>query len=357
MIDALERHGCEAVPLSTIGPLQIAGRTYDRIARRLRRPRWQHTQRTAVARELARGTRRRIGKAAPLDFILAPAASPHVAFLEAEPPVVYLSDTTYRLIHGYYPGFGSKGEDARREGDELERRALARADLVLYPSTWPVRSAVEEYGVDPARIHVVPFGASLDEVPSRETALAPKPASPVDLLWIGGEWERKGGAIAVRTAELLRAAGLDARLTVVGCIPPGVEAIESLRIVPRIDKRSPEGRALFQRLMLDAHFLLLPSRAECYGIVFCEASAHGTPAISTATGGIAGAVHAGIDGYLFPPDAAAEDYAITIRTLLADPERYRALCRSSRELFESTLNWDRWAATVLALVDRLPERG
>jgi glycosyltransferase involved in cell wall biosynthesis len=94
----------------------------------------------------------------------------------------------------------------------------------------------------------------------------------------------------------------------------------------------------------------LPTRAECYGIVFCEASAYGLPVVTTNTGGVSGAVKDGVNGFLLSVDADADEYAIKIMELFSNDEKYYSLVKSSRDLFEKKLNWDAWALEVKKII-------
>jgi glycosyltransferase involved in cell wall biosynthesis len=353
MCRALERHAGEVVALGPVwGARETWGRATSRLSRALTGRIRPYRQSLPHAREQARLFARRIARRGPLDVLFAPAASEQLAFLETALPVVYTSDTTFALIHDYYDDFAVPGPAGLAAGNELERRALARSDLVLYPSRWPIPSAVRDYGVDEAKVRVVPYGANLERVPPRDAALAPKPEGPLTLLWLGVDWERKGGPIALETVRLLRAGGVDARLVVVGCVPPGgVDA--AVRVLPRLDKGVPAQAAELARLLRESHFLFLPTRADCYGIVFCEASAYGTPSLATDTGGVSGAVREGRNGHLLPLDAEASDYAALVRAIWEDAPRYRALCASSRALYDERLNWDAWGREVGKLLEEL----
>jgi glycosyltransferase involved in cell wall biosynthesis len=97
----------------------------------------------------------------------------------------------------------------------------------------------------------------------------------------------------------------------------------------------------------------LPTRADCYGIVFCEAAAHGVPSIAPATGGVSCAIRDGETGILLPPDATKADYATVISTIFANPQQLARLKRSSRDAFEARLNWPAWSRHVSDLIRTL----
>lgn len=278
----------------------------------------------------------------PADLVLSPAGSALIPHMRSRLPVVYSSDATARLMFDYYPQFSGVSEGARAAADELERRTVARADLLLYPTRWAADSAVADYGADPGRIRVAPYGANLGEIPEPAPAAAPAPGEPCRLLMVGVNWAIKGGRIAVDALQALRARGVAAELDVVGCAPPEPIGTPGLRITPFLDKNDPADRARLGAFYQAAHFLILPTRCECFGIVFCEASAYGVPSVATRTGGVPEVVREGENGHTLPFEAGGEAYAARIAALWSDPAGYAALRASSRRAFETRLNWDAW---------------
>jgi len=93
----------------------------------------------------------------------------------------------------------------------------------------------------------------------------------------------------------------------------------------------------------------LPTRAECAGIAFCEASAYGLPIVSTDTGGVSTYVVNGASGVLLPPDATPAQYASVMAEILSSPDVYARLSRGARREFETRLNWDAGVQTLLNL--------
>ncbi|WP_263360087.1 glycosyltransferase family 4 protein [Acidicapsa ligni] len=290
------------------------------------------------------------------DILFAPAASVEIASLKTSLPIVYSSDTTWADVVNYYPEFSSLSSLSRHEGEWIEAAAIRRADAIAYPSEWAARSAREHYKADPAKIHRLPFGANLESVPSREAALRHPLNGRIQLLMIGVDWERKGGAIALECLKTLLDNGVDAHLTLCGCVPPPGFEHPRMHVIPFLNKNQPEDRLNISRLFLDAHFLLLPTRAEAMGIVTCEASAHGLPALVTDTGGTRGALNPGINGFLLPLDARGDAYAEKILDIVATPTRYAALVASSRDEFERSLNWDTWGRSMHSLMEQILNR-
>jgi glycosyltransferase involved in cell wall biosynthesis len=170
------------------------------------------------------------------------------------------------------------------------------------------------------------------------------------------EWGRKGGDIAFETLLELEKLGVNSELVVVGCVPPRQFRHPRLHVVPFLNKNLDRDRQVFHEILLTSDFLLLPTRAEAYGIVFCEASAFGLPSISTDTGGVSGVVTEGKNGYLLPPEARGVEYAGLIASLFADKKKLSSLVTSSRAMYDTRLNWDVWGRQMYKILARLATR-
>jgi glycosyltransferase involved in cell wall biosynthesis len=309
----------------------------------------------ALARYYGQYFSRRVAQAKP-ELIFSPSGSSGIAYLETEVPMVYFTDGPWSVIKDYYPTYTNVVRRTDRTAEELERRSLERAAVVLVSSEWAAESVVRDYGIDPAKVHNVFIGANLPHPPAREEVLPRKLGEKLRLLMVGVLWDIKGGDIAYAALLELLKLGYDAELTVVGCTPPTGTSHPRMRVIPFLNKQLPEERARFERLWREADFFILPSRAEAAGVVFCEASAHGVPSIATHTGGIPSLVVNGRNGYTIPHEAGGAEYARVIAELADDPERYVRLCESSRDEFETRLNWDAWGTQVARIIgDTFPE--
>jgi glycosyltransferase involved in cell wall biosynthesis len=274
----------------------------------------------------------------PCDVVFAAVASRVVARVETSTPIVVLSDATFRRMRGYYDDVTALSGEVAASLEALESAALGRAARVLFPSPWAAESAILDYGVEPARVKTIPFGANLDDIPTRAECLAPRPSPPLRLLFIGRDWGRKGGPIALGALRELRSRGRAVTLTVVGASPPAEDGVE---IIPLLDKKNQADRARLRRLLLSSHLFVLPTRADCFSMVGCEAAAHGLPVLMTRTGGVPGVVNEGRNGRLLPSEAGPSEWAGAIEEMLA-PGRYEEFVSRSRDESEGRLNWACW---------------
>lgn len=284
------------------------------------------------------------------DFIFAPAASVEVAYLETDVPIIYVSDATFALMQEVYPIFSSMPPKSVEAEQFFEQGVLDKARIILFPSQWAARSAVEDYGAAKDKVRVIPFGANLDREPDRQAVIGKKISDTVKILFLAKEWERKGGAIALDTLRSLKDMGIDAKLTVCGVTPPSGVAHPDMTVFPYLDKNISRDRKQFEHILSESHLLLLPTRTECYGIVFCEANAYGLPVFATRVGGIPTIVEDGQNGYLLPVEADGKDFADTIAKTLLAPKRYSELNYGARDRYEKVLNWDAWAHSASKVI-------
>jgi glycosyltransferase involved in cell wall biosynthesis len=227
-----------------------------------------------------------------------------------------------------------------------EKQVLAGCDHLLWPSEW-LRSATQElYDLPGNSAHLVPWGANIGWVPTPPPKTLASGA-PLHLLVIGRNWWAKGGPMAFDTLRALRLAGVDARLTVIGCEPPDVHRNAFVTVHPQLDKAKPEELAIFQQTLEQAHFMVQPS-FESYGFAFCEASAYGLPSLCLRVGGVP--ITEGVNGHALQPGATSEDYCRLILSYLDDPDSYARLSQSSRQEYETRLNWESWGQAVAQIL-------
>lgn len=278
------------------------------------------------------------------DFIFAPRSSTEIALLDTKIPLVYLSDTTFKSLYGYYDWFSDFMKLSVWEGNFIERSALRKSSAVVMASSWAAESAKNDYGILPDKIFVIPFGPNMEPhqiLPTHqvEAAINAKSREVCKLLFLGVEWYRKGGNIAFDALRTLRDKGVKVHLTVVGVVPPDTFRDADMTIIPYLNKNNPDEYEQFIRLFLEHHFLILPTRAECYGVVFAEASAFGLPSFTSDTGGVPSVVHNGVNGYRMPPETPGSAFAAVISRVFSNfDDEYLPLAFGARKFYEQELS-------------------
>ncbi|MBV8985852.1 MAG: glycosyltransferase family 4 protein [Acidimicrobiia bacterium] len=192
---------------------------------------------------------------------------------------------------------------------------------------------VDRQGLPPSRVHIV--GAGVHHVPDDVDA----PARRGRLLFLGGDFERKGGDQVVAAAELLRSRGHDVSLTVAGPArwPLSTPPPSWVRFTGYVSAGAAAA------LWAEHDLLVLPSRFEAYGMVFSEALAAGRPCIGRNVFAMPELI--GDGGRLVSPDAGAEEVAVAISDALADDALYDRVWRGRADVRRER-SWEAVAARM-----------
>ena len=268
----------------------------------------------------------------------------YLSEFQSDLPIAYFSDSNFGCMLDAYPQFDKLPAATIQRAHDWERRALHRANLIIYACDWARDAAIDIYGVDPDKIKVLPFGANIECDRTDEQVaqlIEQRPTDHCHLLFLGKRWKRKGGDTVVAVTEELNRRGLPTTLTLIGSEPPRGQSLpDCVRRLGFINKADPDGLKLFNDTIAGSHFLIVPSRAEAFGIVFCEAASFGVPSVATKAGGIPTAVRSGGNGETFPPDSSPAVYADFIENHFKDYDRYRGLAHSAWNEYKTRLNWD-----------------
>ena len=346
--NALQGAGMELTyvgPLAFHEPLEVKVRRL--VHTRLLQGSYDSERHPAVAKSYARQVDQRLKKT-DAECVLSLSTIP-IAFCECRQPIALWADATFAGLMELYPGYRNVSGETVRHGNSLEQAALDRCSAAIYASDWAAQTAIAHYDVDPGKLHVVPFGPNRTHDKSAEAVtqfIQRRPVSPCRLLFLGVDWERKGGPLALEVARTLVQRGLPTELHIAGCDPALDPTPPYVVRHGFIDKTDAAGAAKIDALLSAAHFLLLPSRAECFGLVFLEASSVGVPSLAAEVGGVASAVRNDRNGRLFPLTASAAEYADYVIEIMANNERYRRLAESSYTEYRENLTWDRASARV-----------
>ena len=208
-------------------------------------------------------------------------------------------------------------------------------------SRWVQQSLIDDYGVDAGRIEVIPPG-----VDTTQWTPGSRDAGPMRILFVGGDFVRKGGDVLLEAFAALPSGSAELRLVTRSTVDrhPGVAVFHGLH------PGDPELRRLFQT----SDVFVLPSRSETFGIAAIEAGAAGIPVVVSAVGGLSDLVIDGTTGFAIRP-GDREDLTRALRRLHDDPTLRRDLGNAARTRaerdFDSSRNADRLVALALRSVD------
>lgn len=285
------------------------------------------------------------------DIVFADKSSCEIAYLKTKIPVIYSTDATFKLLHNYYPGYSNLLNFSAKESHKIEQNAIRKASMIMVTSQWAATSVINDYKFDPERVHIIPRGANVDSIPGKEKISGKKKTDVCRLLYMGYEWYRKGYDIAYKTMDYIRSKGIPVKLVAIGCSPPARYIDADVEIIPYLDKNTSKGRTKFDEIMLNSDFYLLPTRAECVAIAFCESAAYGLPVITRDTGGVTEVVKNGVNGYALDNESDYKEYGDKIISIFQSDDEYYSLVNTSRSYFEERLNWDVWGKKMKMILD------
>lgn len=240
-------------------------------------------------------------------------------------PYVIVLDDTPILFDRMAVHYGQRADrfaPTRRFKHLVNERTLRDAAFVLPFSQWAGRSLVDDYGLEPTRIDVIPSGVDL-----RRWRPRTEPRSgPLRVLFVGGDFERKGGPTMMDALSRLPLGSWVADIVT----RSDVASRDDIAVHREMQPNSDELRKLFRR----ADVFVMPSRGEAFGHVVVEAAASGLPAIVSDVGGMPEIVVPGETGFVVRPDDPAS-IAEHLQRLLDEPATLTAMGMAARSRAEA----------------------
>lgn len=294
---------------------------------------------TPFSKRIAKQIEKKINN--DVDIIFVPSSPAYFAYLNANKPIISLVDTTFKSIYNYYPGVTNYFKFNEKQEDKIEVIAATKAWKIITASNWAKNSYINDYNINKEKIKVIEFGANIDNFDINPT-INYLETGTLSLLFLGVDWVRKGGEIAVECVEHLNKIGIKAILNVVGVELPTEHKEKSyINEIGFLSKNNEAEYTHLKQIIYNSDFLLLPTRAECAGVVFCEASAYGLPTLTSDTGGIPDYIINGINGYRLNLNCNGQDYANKITNIINSNE-LKKLKEGAIKMYNEKLNWNHW---------------
>ncbi|MGZ4647404.1 MAG: glycosyltransferase family 4 protein [Blastococcus sp.] len=218
----------------------------------------------------------------------------------------------------------------------FERAVYAGARTVVANSRWSAASVLSDYGIDPARVEVLPMGVPVAPLPRR----VPAPGLP-RVLFIGRTMARKGGYDLLSVHRRWLADRCELVLVTQDVVPP------SRNVTVVSDVRPGDGK--LDALLASADLLVLPSSIDQWPNAVMEAMSAGVPPVVSAVGGMPEMVLDGCAGVVLA-DHAPETLRDAVLGLLDDPARRAALGAAARRRVEQDLDVRTTAGRLLDVV-------
>jgi D-inositol-3-phosphate glycosyltransferase len=216
----------------------------------------------------------------------------------------------------------------------VEHEILKHSDALVAESPASKQHMVQEYGVDPARVQIIPCGVDTllfcpQNRQQARRALALPEAAPL-VLFVGRLQPLKGLDTLLRAVHLVRQQYPTLQVLIVGGgldegDPHEAAELERLRVLAaHLDLTShlafikAQPQETLVQYYTAADVLVLPSHYESFGMVALEAMACGTPVVASQVGGLASTVVHERTG-LLAPVGDWQAFARAISRVLASP--------------------------------------
>jgi len=239
-----------------------------------------------------------------------------------------------------------------------ERAVLAAATAVVTTSKWSRRRLLALYRMPADRVHVAE--------PAVDAAdLATGTATGGALLCVAAVTFDKGHDVLLEALRPI--SDLSWQCSCVGSLdrdPPFAEALRRRSVNDGLDDRmhftGPRTGADLNTSYATADLLVLPSRAETYGMVVTEALARGVPVVATDVGGVTEALGHVADGtrpgLLVPPDDPAA-LGAALGAWLGDAALRWRLRRAAAERRASLVTWSTTVSVIGRVLDGARDDG
>jgi glycosyltransferase involved in cell wall biosynthesis len=245
--------------------------------------------------------------------------------------------------------------------------ALERVTRAYVFSHW-ARQVNIRWGADPAKLEVIYPGFPTPPRVDRATD------GRFTFLFVGGDFERKGGFELVQAFARIARDFPSTRLWIVGSDPrrrnpdreihswvPETRRREALGLMEELHRKGRlvrddwvDQERLRHEVFLRADAFIMPSHAEGFGFTNVEAMSFGVPVITSTVGPAREIVSDGETGMLVAP-GSVDALADAMARLAGDPERARLMGSRAREQFESRFTSVRFRQALGAFYRRALE--
>ncbi len=244
-------------------------------------------------------------------------------------------DATFNQLLERYGVKNEIGSWIKRKALYWEEKNFSEADYVVGFTEWVRDSVINDYGIEPAKVHSILAGANFilpdNHLIKRFGDKQERPGSdrPFILGWVGKDWKRKGLEILINLAESLIKRDLKVQVHCAGMVPEHIRKKEFVSYFGFINKN--ENLEGFLDFISACDMGCLFSKAEFSSISVFEFLRLGIPVAGFKVDGMK---------YIYPSDASLSfDPDENMSNMVDQFEKYILDENSAREIKEKAMAW------------------
>ena len=270
--------------------------------------------------------------------------------MRAVPSVISLDATplNYDSVGAGYNHTSNPGSLAERIKLAINQRAFHVAKRLVISNHWGKKSLVEDYGIADEKVDVIDPGVNLSLWAGvGDHRSHSKPRSKPHILFVGGDFDRKGGPLLLDVFRRHFRDAAELHLVTSAKIP-----LEPNIFVYNNFGSNAEG---LLQLFDDADLFVLPTLADVSSLASREAMTARLPVIVSAVGAIPELIEEGASGFLIP-EGDGDLLRQRIETLIANPSLRRSMGERGREIALDRFDSRKNMQALLDLIKQVARR-
>jgi len=246
--------------------------------------------------------------------------------------------------HNAY-GYEDISQVALKKKYQEQYETIYQSEAIFAHSSYGADSIERDFGYPREKIFPIGAGASLQFTDLNNNISR---YSRCNILFIGRDWERKGGPLAYQAFLRLKKKIPHATLTIVG---PTEQPVFDDGIIFEgfLRKHKYFERRRLIRLYKKASLFCTPSVCETWGLVYVEAAASGLPIVGTHEWAMPDIVLSGTTGILCQ-DRNPESLGNAMFEILSSPSKAKMMGEAAIKHVDEVLDWPNVADRIIAVI-------
>lgn len=229
-----------------------------------------------------------------------------------------------------------------RKRSKAQKDFFKHTEAIFTMGEWLRDYLIDTEGVPADKVYAVGGGINVD---THQIDYSQKNGKRI--LFIGRDFQRKGGDIVVKAFHILKRRMPEAELYIAG---PKSNPISEEDMIEGIYFLGEQNRKQVSDLYNKCDVFCMPSRFEAYGLVFAEALSYGLPCIARNAFSMGEFIQDGINGYLIDGEAPAE-LANKMELALHNHEM-QAKVQAMKEFYIENYSWDSVVKRIVPVIEK-----